>query len=116
LPVPVTATEKAQHSGSITVGIRPESFKISDATEGIPVKVTVVEELGADAYLFGVTDDALGEDAITAGTNIVVRVEARRKFEKGSMVHVTAEPTAMHVFDTETGERIGVTENLQAAR
>jgi multiple sugar transport system ATP-binding protein len=108
LPVPVTAAERAQHSGSVTVGIRPEAFKVSDAKEGIPVQVTVVEELGADAYLFGITDGT-GEDAITAGTNVVVRVEARRQFEKGSTVYVTADPTFMHVFATETGERIGST-------
>jgi multiple sugar transport system ATP-binding protein len=107
LPVPVTAAEKAKHSGSITVGIRPEAFKVSDAKEGIPVTVTVVEELGADAYLFGITDDAAGDEAITAGTNVVVRVEARRQFEKGTTVHVTADPQKMHVFATETGERIG---------
>src|SRR3954452_21166349 len=52
LAVPVSAVEKSQHSGSITVGIRPEAFRVSAGTEGIPVKVTVVEELGADAYLF----------------------------------------------------------------
>ena len=109
IPVPVTAAEKAQNPGSITVGIRPEAFKVSDGTEGIPVKVTVVEELGADAYLFGITDDADSDDAITAGTNVVIRVEARRKFEKGSTVYVTADPKNMHVFSTETGERIGST-------
>jgi multiple sugar transport system ATP-binding protein len=109
IAVPVSASEKAQHSGSITVGIRPEAFKVSDSREGIPVKVTVVEELGADAYLFGITDDAHTEDSITAGTNIVVRVEARRQFDKGSTVYVTAEPEYVHVFATETGERIGTT-------
>jgi multiple sugar transport system ATP-binding protein len=107
IAVPVSASEKAQHTGSITVGIRPEAFKVSDTNEGIPVKVTVVEELGADAYLFGITDDAPTDDAITAGTNVVVRVEARRKFEKGSTVYVSADPQHIHVFATETGERIG---------
>jgi multiple sugar transport system ATP-binding protein len=109
LPVPVSAVEKSQHSGSITVGVRPEAFRVSDGPEGVPVKVTVVEELGADAYLFGIVDDGGATDAITAGTNVVVRVEARRKFDKSSTVHVTADPKSVHVFDTETGERIGTT-------
>jgi multiple sugar transport system ATP-binding protein len=109
LAVPVDAVEKSQHSGSITVGVRPEAFKVSDGNEGVPVKVTVVEELGADAYLFGIVDDGGTVDAITAGTNVVVRVEARRKFDKGATVHVTADPKSVHVFATETGERIGTT-------
>src|SRR4029079_8161709 len=82
----VSAVEKSQHSGSITVGVRPESFKVSENGQGVPVKVTVVEELGADAYLFALFDDGAATDAITAGTNVVVRVEARRHFEKGSTV------------------------------
>jgi multiple sugar transport system ATP-binding protein len=108
MPVAVTASEKAQHSEGITVGVRPEALKVSDDKEGIPVQVTVVEELGADAYLFGVSD-APGADAITSGTNIVVRVEARRKFEKGQTVYVTADPSDVHVFSTDSGERIGST-------
>jgi multiple sugar transport system ATP-binding protein len=106
-PVPVSAADRARYTGPITVGIRPENFRVSDAKEGIPVKVTLVEELGADAYLFGITDDAEGTQVVDAGTNVVVRVEARRAFHKGETVNVTAEPKNVHVFDTETGARIG---------
>src|SRR5919202_1035293 len=35
IPVPGTASEKSQNSGPITVGIRPEAFKVSDGREGI---------------------------------------------------------------------------------
>jgi multiple sugar transport system ATP-binding protein len=113
VPVPVTAADKSKYAGkSITVGVRPESFRVSDAKEGVPVKVTVVEELGADAYLFGITDDVSEGAAITAGTNVVVRVEARRLFEKGTTVHVTADPKDVHVFATESGERIGNTASV----
>ncbi|HSS68788.1 MAG TPA: sn-glycerol-3-phosphate ABC transporter ATP-binding protein UgpC [Nocardioidaceae bacterium] len=107
--VPVSAAEKSQHSGSITIGVRPEAFKVSEGQDGIPVKVTVVEELGADAYLFGIVDDGVRSDVITAGTTVVVRIEARRQFERGSTVHVAADPKNVHVFVTETGERVKTT-------
>jgi multiple sugar transport system ATP-binding protein len=68
----------------------------------------VVEELGADAYVYGIADaDGKDADAITAGTDVVVRIEARRAFERGQTVHVTAKPEDVHVFATESGERLG---------
>jgi multiple sugar transport system ATP-binding protein len=105
-PTPITAADRATYTGHITVGIRPENFRVSEAKEGIPVTVTIVEELGADAYLFGITDDATGKQ-IDSGTNVVIRVEARRAYNKGETVYVTADPKNVHVFDTDSGERIG---------
>ncbi len=104
--LPMTAEDRANVSGGIKVGIRPEDLVVSDTGEGLPVKVTLVEELGADAYLYGLAET---DDEDIAGTDIVVRIEARRVYEKGSTVHVTAQPDDMHVFATETGERIGQT-------
>jgi multiple sugar transport system ATP-binding protein len=106
--VPVNAEDRAHSSPDITIGIRPESFRVSDNGAGIPVTVSVVEELGADAYLYGVAEDEDSSgDGLTTGKDVVVRVEARRTFEKGSTVHVTADPRDIHVFETETGDRIG---------
>ena len=107
-PVPVTAEDRASNTGSVTVGVRPEALRISDTDkEGIPVTVTLIEELGADAYLYGITDDAKDEERVDAGTNVVVRVAARRQISKGETVYVTADPKDVHVFNTESGERVG---------
>jgi multiple sugar transport system ATP-binding protein len=106
-PVPLTAADRAQHSGGITVGVRPEDFRVSDTKEGIPVTVTLVEELGADAYLFGVSDDGKGDSIDNVGTTVTIRVEARRQFGKGETVYVTSDPSDVHVFDTASGERLG---------
>jgi multiple sugar transport system ATP-binding protein len=108
IAVPLTAEDRSRSDGDVTVGIRPENLRVADDGAGIPVKVSVVEELGADAYLYGIAeDDDTAGDAITAGKDVVVRVEARRTFDKGSTVRVTADPDDIHVFATETGQRLG---------
>jgi multiple sugar transport system ATP-binding protein len=99
LPVDRAALTRA--SGRITVGVRPEAWHlVPEGDQGLPVTVTVIEELGADAFMYG-TSDVEGTPA-----DIAVRLESRRAVEKGSVVHVTTDPQKVHVFDTETGERL----------
>jgi multiple sugar transport system ATP-binding protein len=107
LPLAISPEDRRGHDGNITVGVRPEDFRVSDNNTGVPVKVTLVEELGADAFVYGEVADHNDGGSIGSGTPVVVRVEARRRFEKGSTIHVTADPKEIHVFDTSTGERIG---------
>ena len=64
--VPVEANGRP----AVVVGLRPESLEL--ASEGVPAEVEVVEEFGADAYVFCVAQVG-GED-----TKLVARVEARR--------------------------------------
>jgi len=99
VPVDPTASRKMQ--GRITVGVRPEAWRIVSENEGgLPVRVTVVEELGADAFVYGTSG--------IEGTpnNIIVRVSARDTVRKGDTIHVTTDPHNVHVFDTESGERL----------
>jgi multiple sugar transport system ATP-binding protein len=102
VPVDPTSSKQLgpQHT-NITVGVRPESWRITSAEEGgLPVTVTVVEELGADEFVYG-TCDVEG----TPG-NIIIRVSGRGKAHKGDTIYVTTDPKDVHVFDTETGERL----------
>jgi len=98
---PVDAAAAAKMQGNITVGVRPEAWRLVTAEQGgMPVKVTVVEELGADGFVYGTTD--------VEGTpgNIIVRVSARDSVHKGDTIYLTTDPTNVHVFDTETGARL----------
>jgi multiple sugar transport system ATP-binding protein len=99
VPVDPTAAKKMQ--GDITVGVRPESWRIvSSSEQGLPVTVTVVEELGADEFVYG-TCDVEG----TPG-NIIIRVSGRGQAKKGDVIYVTTDPKDVHVFDTASGERL----------
>ena len=99
--VPVDRGASSKMQGAITVGVRPEAWRIASEEEGgMPVKVTVVEELGADAYIYG-TSAVEGTPS-----DIVVRIDARRNLQKGETIHVTTDPDNVHVFDTESGARL----------
>src|SRR6476469_7333455 len=52
--VPVDEGAARKMRGNITVGVRPEAWRIVGENDGgLPVRVTVVEELGADAFVYG---------------------------------------------------------------
>src|SRR5690242_6352328 len=99
--VPVDPTASRKMRGNITVGVRPEAWRLVTAAEGgLPVQVTVVEELGSDSFVYG-TSDVEGTPS-----NIIVRVPAREQVRKGDTLYVTTDPRDVHVFDTTTGLRL----------
>src|SRR3954452_15074204 len=99
--VPVDPSSQRRIEGNVTVGVRPEAWRVVSPGEGgLPIGVTVVEELGADAFVYG-TSDVEG-----VPSTVVVRVTARDSVRKGDVIHVTTDPQNVHVFDTEAGERI----------
>jgi multiple sugar transport system ATP-binding protein len=99
VPVDEAAAHKMQ--GEIVVGVRPEAWRqVSSDEGGLPVTVTVVEELGADAFVYG-TSGVEG-----APSNVIVRVSGRDTVHKGDVIHVTTDPKQVHVFDAESGERL----------
>ncbi|MGV8876280.1 MAG: ABC transporter ATP-binding protein [Rhodoglobus sp.] len=85
---------------TITIGIRPEDVIVSTSGTGLSVDVDLVEELGADGYLYGHAD-IRGERV-----DIVARVDGRSHPNAGDKVFLTPEPHHVHVFDTETGLRL----------
>jgi multiple sugar transport system ATP-binding protein len=98
--VPVDPTAERKMNGNVTIGVRPENWRLVGAGEGLPVSVTVVEELGADSFVYG-TCDVEGTPS-----NVIVRIAGRHHPRKGEVLHVTTDPTHVHVFDTDTGERL----------
>ena len=84
----------------VTIGVRPEDVVISTTGDGLPVDVDIVEELGADGYLYGHTD--VNGNRV----DIVVRVDGRNHPSSGDKVVITPQADHIHVFDTESGERL----------
>jgi len=86
--------------GKVIVGVRPEDVAIAKSGEGLTVGVDVVEELGADGYLYGHTElDGHRVD-------IIARVDGRNHPDAGEKVVVTPVPKHVHAFDVESGDRL----------
>ncbi|MFN8085922.1 MAG: ATP-binding cassette domain-containing protein [Microbacterium sp.] len=87
--------------GAVTAGARPEDIDVStDPSAGFPATVDLVEELGADGYLYGHSDLA------GKRTEFVVRVDGRLHPANGDTVYLTPKPDHLHLFDDESGERL----------
>jgi multiple sugar transport system ATP-binding protein len=82
---------------TITVGLRPEDVVVSKT--GLALEVDVVEELGADAFIYGsVTLNG-------AKADVTVRVESNGSVKAGSKVFI-APSGVSHLFDVVSGARL----------
>jgi multiple sugar transport system ATP-binding protein len=80
----------------VVFGIRPEHLLLTE-TGGIPAHVVVVEPTGSETHVVL----RIGERDLTA----VFR--ERHAFVPGQGVHLTPQTDLIHVFDAESGDRIG---------
>jgi multiple sugar transport system ATP-binding protein len=95
IDVPLPAHARGRR---VVLGFRPESLEL--VPDGVPAQVEVIEELGADAYVF-----CLAELGGTE-TKLVARVDARRVPERGERVALCPAVGHVHVFDAASGERL----------
>jgi multiple sugar transport system ATP-binding protein len=100
--VPRSAVEEVGSTRSVTVGVRPEDMDVVEAGAGLPTEVEVVEETGADAYVYGSTEIGGERKPIT------VRVDGRTPPSKGSVLHLAPRSGGLHLFSGDTGERIDI--------
>lgn len=96
IPVPREVTSTASE---IVVGVRPEHFKVGD--RGVEMEVDVVEELGADAYLYG---RITGSDKVISKP-VIARTEGHDPPDKGSRVRLHPQPGQLRFFGVD-GRRI----------
>ena len=80
----------------VTVGIRPEHFRISHKGKGLEVEIDVSELMGSESYLHA----KMGE------TDLIARVSAEESLPMGEKLHLEAMPENLHLFDTRSGARI----------
>ncbi|WP_026534179.1 ABC transporter ATP-binding protein [Arthrobacter sp. H14] len=92
---------QAAAGNTVTLGVRPEDLELVPEGEGLSVEADLVEEQGADAFIFGHT---MVNDQ---SHDMIVRVGGRRPPEKGAIVWVRPQKGHVHVFDSKTGLRLG---------
>ena len=97
LSVPVPRSLPTSN-GKVVLGLRPESLDL--APGGIGARVELIEEIGADAYVFCVADHG-GEQV-----KLVARTESRRAPEREATVSLCPRVDEAHLFDAETGVRL----------
>jgi multiple sugar transport system ATP-binding protein len=88
-------------AGRITVGVRPEEFRLTGAEQGdyaIAGTIVAVEPLGAETLF--VVDLGHGAGEITA------RFHGHETAEIGSTVRLAFDPAALYLFDPDNGRAI----------
>ncbi|MGY4718521.1 ABC transporter ATP-binding protein [Naumannella cuiyingiana] len=103
VPVSREVLDRAGGEENLVLGIRPENFAVAD--QGIALDVAVVEELGADAYLYGTPAGLSAEKQLTA-PQVVARISSRRPPERGSTIRLGVDPAQVHVFSQQSGDRL----------
>jgi multiple sugar transport system ATP-binding protein len=106
----VSAAANAAGLKQINLGVRPESFHAEGQGDpndrvdarGLKIEVKLVEELGADAYVYG---ELPGDNADSKP--YVVRFDGRVPPRIGDVMTIDVRTGEEHAFDPETGERLG---------
>ncbi len=96
VPANVLAKTKAKQ---MTVGVRPEDLVVTK-NEGVQVTVSIIEELGADAFLYG--------SATVEGKEVdfIARVGSKSSLRSGDKVYLKPSGGITHLFDIESGLRL----------
>ena len=84
-----------QGSGKVKLGVRPEHLIL--AADRLPMQVKVVEPTGAETMVF----------LRFEGQDVTAVFRERHSFAPGETIHLKPDPDHLHVFDGETGQRLG---------
>jgi multiple sugar transport system ATP-binding protein len=109
--MPISREDLKDLGSHVTVGVRPEDLDLTETGQGLAVTVDVVEELGADAYIYGQAKahlvDADLDESEAQAKPFIARVDGRRPPEKGQTVYLRPREGHLHMFNAESGERMG---------
>jgi multiple sugar transport system ATP-binding protein len=112
MPLQPAVSQAVQQHGlsEVILGVRPESFHVPDGSSsegrdahGLKLEVKLVEELGADAYVYG---DLPGDDPAREEKQYIVRFDGRVPPRIGDTVTLDVRTGEQHAFHPETGERL----------
>jgi sn-glycerol 3-phosphate transport system ATP-binding protein len=102
----------APRAGAVTLGVRPEHADMQtldsthNAVVGWPMKVDMLEMLGAERLVYGHLGAATPSGE--AGAPFTLRIEGTRVPPKpGDVVSLRVRPEHLHWYDSSSGERVG---------
>jgi multiple sugar transport system ATP-binding protein len=117
----------------VIAGIRPESFEdaslvgdLRDQGHVLKVKIDLIESMGSELYVYfeieteGVDSKELEELAADSGAaevpgagtgQVVARLAPESKVERGQETELWLDTTKMHLFDPQSGKRLGADAN-----
>ncbi len=102
VPLPRTTLDAAGPAKEITLGVRPETFRLAgEGDSALEMTVRLVEELGADAFVHG--------EVPVGGvpTRVIVRTGGHEAPSFGDTVRIGLRDKArVHAFDAGSGERL----------
>ncbi len=93
--LPLPAHPDVSKGRKVTLGFRPEHLQISGV--GIAAEVVVVEPTGSETHVM----------ARSGAREIVAVFRERHGFKPGDKITLAPDPSVIHLFDTETGMRLG---------
>jgi multiple sugar transport system ATP-binding protein len=105
LPLQDSIKAAAHEAGlsTITLGVRPESFAVAPSgDQGLSLDVILVEELGADAFVYGTLKDDASDEK-----QFVARFDGRVPPKIGDVLTLEVRVNEEHAFHPQTGERLG---------
>lgn len=98
LELDLPLSHDAAHSGSVTLGVRPEfvSIQPSDDATTLDARIEAVEHLGAETIL----------EMSTAGPPLTARIARNDSIRHGDSIRVGAEHSKILAFDADSGKRL----------
>ena len=93
IPAPPTQAADGQ---PVSVGVRPEDYRIAREGAGIPFAVDVVEPTGAETHLHGTIDS----------TEVRCVFHDRVAVQPGTVLSLAVDPARAHLFDHASGARL----------
>ena len=105
---------KPEDNGEVIIGFRPEALEVQeggvDPEHTIPIKVTHVEELGSDGYVYGTLDGhdvkEHRKDGRPCLNQVTIRVPPHSAPPAGSVMPVRIKEGGRHIFSASTQARL----------
>ncbi|MGW0158990.1 ABC transporter ATP-binding protein [Mycobacterium sp. NPDC003323] len=94
------AASSATAGGHVTLGVRPEHWRLVSAGDGVELTIDQVEDLGSVSFVYG-TVSLDGQRC-----DVVVRTGSRSGLAAGQTVEIAADPDSVVMFDSGTGQRL----------